>query len=59
MAVFLDISKAFDTVWTQGLVYKMAKLGITVRILAWTKNFLSNRTMRVRIGNKLSPDKIV
>lgn len=28
VAVFLDISKAYDTEWTQGLLYKMAMLGI-------------------------------
>jgi hypothetical protein len=57
--VFLDISKAYDTVWNQGLLYKMAKLGIIGQIFAWMKRFLTDRTMKVRIGNKLSTGKIV
>jgi ribonuclease HI len=59
VAVYLDISKAYDTVWTQGLLYKMARLGISGSILGWTKNFLTGRSMRVRIGNHLSPAKRV
>ncbi|KZR98518.1 putative Pol protein, partial [Daphnia magna] len=59
VAVYLDISKAYDSVWTQGLLYKMAELGITGHILTWTKNFLTGRTMSVRIGNQLSTAKEV
>jgi hypothetical protein len=46
-------------VWTQGLLYKMARLGISGLILGWTKNFLSDRSMCVRIGNHLSLAKRV
>ena len=28
IAVFLDVEKAFDTVWIKGLVFKLAKHGI-------------------------------
>jgi hypothetical protein len=34
VAVFLDISKAYDSVWTQGLLYKSSRLGISGPILA-------------------------
>ena len=32
-AVFLDISKAFDLVWHEGLIYKIKNCGITGKIL--------------------------
>ena len=54
VAVFLDISKAYDSVWIQGLLFKTAKLGITGPILAWLKEFLTGRSMCVRIGDQSS-----
>ena len=59
VAIFLDISKAYDSVWSQGLVYKAAKLGITGNTLAWIEDFLLERTMRVRIGSHTSEARIV
>jgi ribonuclease HI/exonuclease III len=59
VAVFLDISKAYDSVWTQGLLYKTAKLGITGQTLAWIKEFLTDRSMCVRIGDQTSDHKTV
>ena len=40
---FLDISKAFDKVWHEGLIYKMATMGFTGSILSLLQSFLSNR----------------
>jgi hypothetical protein len=54
VAVFLDISKAYDAVWIQRLLFKSAKLGITGPILAWLKEFLTGRSMCVRIGDQSS-----
>jgi hypothetical protein len=54
VAVFLDISKAYDTVWVQGLIYKMATIGITGHILGWIEQFLTGRSFRVRIGKYVS-----
>ena len=56
-AVFLDISKAFDTTWIQGLLYKLSAKGITEKTLAWLKNFLTNRTFNVQIGQTVSEDR--
>ena len=46
-AVFCDISKAFDSVWHAGLLYKLEAAGVTGEVLAWFKNYLSDRKQRV------------
>ncbi|KZS09746.1 Pol-like protein [Daphnia magna] len=45
-AVFLDIEKAFDTTWIQGLLYKLCNKGVTGEILGWLTNLLRNRKQR-------------
>ena len=47
LAVFCDISKAFDRVWHAGLLYKLEAAGVTGEVLAWFKNYLSDRKQRV------------
>ena len=46
-AVFLDISKAFDKVWHNGLLFKLQQNGICVKALSLFKNYLTNRNQRV------------
>ena len=41
--VFLDISKAFDRVWHEGLLYKLKLYGINGPLLNLLKSFLMNR----------------
>ena len=41
--VFLDISKAFDKVWHNGLMYKFKRNGISGDLLRLIENFLSDR----------------
>ena len=52
--IFLDISKAFDKVWHDGLLYKMKKNGITGNLFYWFRDYLSNRKQRVVINGKSS-----
>lgn len=56
-AIFLDVSKAFDTTRNRGLLYKLSKKGIAGKILCWLTNLLRNRTYNVRIGNTTSEDR--
>ena len=42
-AVFLDISKAFDKVWHEGLVFKIKSYGISGPLLALIVSYLSNQ----------------
>ena len=45
--VFLDILKAFDKVWHQGLHYKLRQNGISGELLNTLTDFLDSRTQRV------------
>ena len=54
LTAFLDLEKAFDLVWREGLLLKIGKLGVKGRMLKWIQSFLSNREARVRIGSTLS-----
>ena len=57
--VFLDISKAFDRVWHEGLLFKLKSYGITDNLLSLIKDFLSDRLQRVVLNGKASSWKEV
>ena len=48
VAVFLDLSKAFDTLEHEIVLSKMYRYGIRGVPLQWFKDYLSNRKIRVR-----------
>ena len=48
-AVYLDCSKAFDTVPHDLLLLKLKCVGIDGRTLNWIKDFLTNRQQRVQV----------
>ena len=52
--VYIDFCKAFDTVSHQKLIMKLSKYEIHGNLLLWIKDFLSERTQNVKIGNSLS-----
>ena len=52
--VFLDISKAFDKVWHQGLHYKLRQKGISGELLNILTDFLDNITQRVILNGQYS-----
>ena len=45
--VFLNISKAFDKVWHEGVILKLKQNGISGNLLKIIEEFLSNRYQRV------------
>jgi hypothetical protein len=49
-----DIKAAFDTVWHDGLIYKMIEIGIPSYIILWVHFFLQDREFDVRVGNSVS-----
>ena len=52
--VFCDISKAFDRVWHQGLLVKLASLGVKENLISWFRSYLSMRKQRVVYLNTFS-----
>ena len=53
-AVFLDISKAFDKVWHEGLVFKLKQNGISGNLLKFFESYLHNRKQRVILNGSYS-----
>ena len=51
---FLDISKAFDKIWDEGLLHKLESLGISGKLLNLFRSFLNDRHQRVVLNGKLS-----
>ena len=52
--VFLDISKAFDKVWHEGLILKLSRNGISGNLLYLLKDFLKYRKHRVALNGQNS-----
>ena len=52
--VFLDISKAFDRVWHNGLLFKLKQNGVNGHLLQLIKSFLSGRFQRVLLNGQTS-----
>jgi len=52
--IYLDYRKAFDTVPHQRLLTRLRMVGITGNLLAWIKDFLYNRLMRVIVKGECS-----
>ena len=52
--VFLDIPKAFDKVWHEGILYKLKSMGISGELYNLLENYLSNRFQRVLLNRQTS-----
>ena len=52
--VFLDISKGFDRVWHDGLLFKLKENGVSVNLFQSIKSFLSGRFPRVLLNGQTS-----
>ena len=52
--IFLDISKAFDRVWHEGLIYKIKCISVTSMPLKLLQTFLQNRHQQVLLNGQCS-----
>ena len=53
-SVYLDMSKAFDKVWHEGLLFKLKQNGIDGKLLQFFQSYLSNRRQRVVLNGRSS-----
>lgn len=54
LAVFFDLTQAFDKVWRKGLLLKILQMGVSGNMYWWIKHFLLDRTARVKLDGILS-----
>ena len=53
-AAFLDVGKAFDNVWHNGLRLKIFQLDLPTKMTRWPSDFLVGRLIQVNVNNFLS-----
>ena len=53
-SVFLDISKTFNKVWDDGLLYKIKSMGISGELYSFLESYLSGRFQRVVLNGQIS-----
>ena len=55
ITIFLDIEKAYDMIWREGLLFKLLnQIKINGKMYNWIQDFLKNRKFQVRINNSFS-----
>ena len=58
--VTFDVEKAFDKTWQEGLLYKMTKMKkFPDRLLRLLNSYLTNRTLKVKVENSISDERIM
>ena len=55
VAAFIDVEKAFDNVWHDGLRYKIYQVDLPTKLCRWLSDFLVERVIQVKIEGFLSP----
>ena len=50
VAAFLDVEKAFDHVWHNGLRYKIFQLDLPSKMTHWLSDFLVGRVIQVNVN---------
>lgn len=57
--MLLDMQKAFDKVWIDGLIYKLLKVQIPPHLCKLILSYLTQREFRVRLNGAMSGSKII
>ena len=52
LTAFIDLQKAFDKMWKDGLLVKLLRSGIQGNMYRWTKSYLHNRRARVLVDGR-------
>ena len=59
LTVWLDMEKAFDKVWKDGLRLKLRQCGVSGHMYQWISQFLTNRRARVHVNGAYSRKKVL
>ncbi|GFX19499.1 RNA-directed DNA polymerase from mobile element jockey [Trichonephila clavipes] len=59
VGIFLDVKKAFDRMWHDGLIYKMIQLKFPTYLVKIIHHYLDNRTFNVKINSTSSNDRSI
>lgn len=59
IAVFFDLNKDYDTAWRYGVMKNLYNYGLRGHLPVFIQNFMSDRKIKVRIGNTLSDAVVV
>ena len=54
IGVFFDLQKAYDTTWRHGIIKQLYKMGIKGNMIRFINSFLSERYIKVKVGDKIS-----
>ena len=54
LAVWIDLEKAFDKVWKEGLKLKLHQCGVAGRMFKWIGQYMHNRKAKVQLKQHLS-----
>ena len=54
VAAFLDVEKAFDNVWHNGLRFKIFQLDLPTKMTRWLSDFLVGRVIQVNVNSFFS-----
>ena len=54
VATFLDVEKAFDNIWHDGLKYKIFQLDLPTKMTRWLSDFLVGCVIQVKVNGFLS-----
>ena len=55
IGLFVDLEKAFDSTWKEGLIVKLAKDGVRGNFLKLIINFLNTRTVQLKVNGVVGP----
>ena len=58
VTIFLDLSKAFDTLEHSVIFKKLSKYGVRGTCLDWFKSYLTGRSMRLKCRTPLNPEEV-
>lgn len=57
--IFLDIEKAFDTIWHNGLIFKLNSFGFPIYLQRIIHSYLKNRSFTVYVDGEPSRERLI